>query len=159
MTEEAKKHGWTVGAELGLWDGRTLFYMLENVPGLKMIGVDIFQDIGVPYYQGPRWDHRGYFSQVVQRANGYSDRLILFRMLTTRAAQYISDRVLDFVFVDADHSSNGVAADILAWIPKIKRRGFMAGHDIDWPSVRSVVENYFPRYETRKDNVWITQLP
>ena len=158
LTEEANKHGWRFGAELGLWDGRTLFYLLENVPGLKMIGVDAFRDIGVPEYS-TNWNHAGDFRQVMKQAKGYPGRLVLLKMLTVRAAHFIKDQSLDFVFVDADHSSCGVDADIHAWEGKIRPGGFMAGHDIDWPSVRSIVGVYFPNYETRKDNVWITQLP
>lgn len=36
---------------------------------------------------------------------------------------------VDFVFVDGDHSENGVRGDIDAWLYKIRRNGIMAFHD------------------------------
>lgn len=36
---------------------------------------------------------------------------------------------VNFVWVDGDHSYNGVKGDILAWWPKLKTNGIMALHD------------------------------
>lgn len=35
----------------------------------------------------------------------------------------------DFLFVDGDHSENGVAGDIEAWVPKVLSSGIIAFHD------------------------------
>lgn len=45
------------------------------------------------------------------------------------AAGLYKDNTLDFVFIDADHSYEGVRRDVDAWLPKVKVGGVIAGHD------------------------------
>ena len=46
---------------------------------------------------------------------------------------------LDFVFLDASHDPDSVAADIRAWLPKVKPGGIIGGHDA---YVRGVSQAY-----------------
>ena len=39
------------------------------------------------------------------------------------------DNSLDFVYIDACHTYENAKEDLLAWIPKIKKGGFIGGHD------------------------------
>jgi hypothetical protein len=39
------------------------------------------------------------------------------------------DEVLDFVFIDANHSLLHVIQDLHYWVPKVKQGGIIAGHD------------------------------
>lgn len=50
---------------------------------------------------------------------------------------------VDMVFVDGDHSKEGVYGDIVAWYPKIKIGGIIAFHDYGserWTAVKYVVD-------------------
>ena len=58
---------------------------------------------------------------------------------STEVAATYEDGSLDFVFIDADHSYDAVRADIAAWLPKVKHRGVLAGHDYDAGTHRAVV--------------------
>ena len=48
---------------------------------------------------------------------------------STEIVKKYDDNSLDFVFIDADHKYESVRADILAWMPKVKKGGILAGHD------------------------------
>lgn len=54
---------------------------------------------------------------------------VAMRMDSVKAAEAFSDGSLDFVFIDADHSYDGVCRDIEAWYPKVKDGGLLCGHD------------------------------
>ena len=53
----------------------------------------------------------------------------IIRALSADAAKLIPDNSVDLVFIDADHTRIGCAADILAYWPKLKVGGVMLGHD------------------------------
>ena len=54
------------------------------------------------------------------------------------------DESLDFVFIDGDHSYDGVTRDINAYWKKLRIGGVMAGHDYDcgWYDVKNAVDDF-----------------
>ena len=62
---------------------------------------------------------------------------------STTAANY-QDESIDFIFIDGDHSYEGVIKDLKAWIPKIKKTGVISGHDYGWhPPVHKACDDIF----------------
>lgn len=47
------------------------------------------------------------------------------------AASKFKDEYFDFIYIDAIHYYADVAADLAAWHSKVKKGGFIAGHDYD----------------------------
>ena len=45
------------------------------------------------------------------------------------AARFYDDGSVDCVFIDADHQYDSVKKDIEAWRPKVRKDGFLSGHD------------------------------
>lgn len=150
------QHGWTTGAELGVWQGRTFLFVLETCPQLTLIGVDLWE--AQPDNDGPEtwesWEHQQYEKDVRSKSEKFGSRAIIIKGWTTEAAKQVADNSLDFVFVDADHSTEAVRADIEAWSPKVKDTGWILGHDINWPTVRVVVDELLPGYVIGPDNAW-----
>jgi predicted O-methyltransferase YrrM len=52
------------------------------------------------------------------------------------------DESLDFCFIDGSHEYDDVKKDIIAWLPKVKKGGILAGHDYDvvWKGVMNAVD-------------------
>jgi predicted O-methyltransferase YrrM len=49
---------------------------------------------------------------------------------------------IDLIFIDGDHSTEGLEGDIMAWLPWVKSGGWMLFHDYssnNWPAVYEVV--------------------
>lgn len=63
------------------------------------------------------------------RAAMFPDRATVLPMTSLAAPAQIEDGSLDLVFLDADHSYEGVRTDIAAWAPKVKAGGILGGHD------------------------------
>jgi predicted O-methyltransferase YrrM len=101
-----------------------------------------------------KWNMDGLKRHVTEGARKYGDRAIVLNMETTDAAALVPDGSLDCVFIDADHTSEGVRRDIENWRPKIRPGGFITGHDADWDSVRVVIDKLVPGWKAAVDNVW-----
>ena len=159
LVELVKKHGWTWGAELGIWKGNTMFHLLVKCPELHMIGVDLWaaqpDNPGQQNYCEPFWKFDLRLMQVIKRSIRFNGRARIIKDYTVKAAEQVYDGTLDFVFIDADHSA--VAADIEAWRPKLKPQGKLIGHDINWVSVKKDVDRLVTNYEVGPDTCWISQ--
>ena len=158
----SKERGFKKGAELGVRWGQTSRYLLVNTD-LEMIGVDLMrvqpEKIGEGQETYSHWPWDKYRKQVDEIARMFPDRWTLMEMDTSEAADLIPDGSLDFVFIDADHSYNGVKTDIQNWLPKVT--GLVIGHDIDREGVRTAVEESFSAYDTRWkawNNCWWAEL-
>lgn len=62
------------------------------------------------------------------------------KMTSLEAAAAFVDRSLDFVYIDASHRYADVVADIMTWRAKIRRGGYIAGHDYRAPQNREVIK-------------------
>lgn len=148
--------GWMRGAELGLWEGRTIHHLLAKCPRLSMIGVDLWQmqpdNPGPEAYEG--WDHDEHERKCRERLRRYGPRATIIKGLTWEAASHVADASLDFVFIDADHSEVGCRRDIEAWLPKIRPDGFICGHDAQWDGVKAAIDDLVPGYEIGPNVVW-----
>ena len=155
-------HSWTQGAELGVYDGMTTMRTwLERFPRLCMLGVDTWAPTG-----GPKQDketgrvkyddklmHKAKMSAYALKSR-FGRRLLLWEGTTDAAASYLSRESLDFVFIDADHSTEGVIRDLKNWWPIVRDGGMMLGHDASWPSVRRALEASKLPYDLLPGNVW-----
>lgn len=156
MEDLVKRHGWTKGAELGLWEGVTIGHLLTHCRELHMIGVDLWEpqpdNPGPEGYEG--WDHSRHEQRCRAKCMPHVGRYTLFKDYTHEAAKQVEDASLDFVFIDADHSEEGCRRDIVDWLPKIKPTGWILGHDINWPGVLAAVEDLVPGYLIGPNVVW-----
>ena len=51
---------------------------------------------------------------------------------------FIFEHKADLIFIDADHREEEVRADILKWLPYVRKNGIMAFHDYDHPNYPGV---------------------
>jgi len=81
------------------------------------------------------------------------------RMRSVDAADTYANGVLDFVFIDASHEYEDVVADIRAWRPKVKRGGYIGGHDLQncFPGVIRAVSEEVPTFEILAFS-WLSQV-
>jgi predicted O-methyltransferase YrrM len=134
-----KENNWTIGCEVGVRKGRTLFHLLDNNPTLKMYAVD--KDISQ------------FYNKSIQEK--YNERLIVFEGISWNCAEKIKEKI-DFVFIDAGHSTKSVTKDINAYTNVLKRTNGLIGHDIDFPAIQYALDNLNIKYNIGPDNTWIS---
>lgn len=75
---------------------------------------------------------------------GVSANVRLIPALTTEAAKVWSGPI-DYLYVDADHSYEGVLADLEAWWPHVRHGGLILGDDYDnalYPGVKAAWDEF-----------------
>lgn len=119
--------GFTVGAEIGVESGRYAKTMLEAHPTLHLHCVDAWQ--AYPGYREHVTQAKvdGLLADAQTRLAGY--HVSYHRMFSVEAAAGFPDRSLDFVYIDANHDLLHVTQDLVAWTPKVRSGGLIAGHD------------------------------
>ena len=63
------------------------------------------------------------------RLRPFGERAVLLREWSPEAAIMFGEEMVDLIYLDSDHSLEGVRADIQAWWPIIKRGAYLGGHD------------------------------
>lgn len=151
-----------IGVELGVKEGRFSAWLLEQCPTLYMFGVDLCQPrqqrdrLGYETYDD--WDWDDILREQKENMAAVSDRFELIVSDTVKAADKFEDQSVDFVFIDAEHTYEGVSGDILAWRRKIRPGGILCGHDYNpnkdrFAGVVKAVDEIGP-ITTEPDSVW-----
>lgn len=58
-----------------------------------------------------------------------SERVQIHRKLSTDASSDFPDNYFDLIYIDTDHSYDTTRDELIAYAPKMKSRGMIAGHD------------------------------
>ncbi len=132
------------GAEIGVQAGRTTVRLLQGLPKLSMLYcVDMWKLY--PDYEkdrvrpGDSWPSQTLLDKdelkFRRMAQEFGMRTLTMKMASVRAAGYVDDGSLDFVFIDANHLYEYVIEDIAAWRGKVRPGGLLIGHDYNYPTV------------------------
>ena len=134
------------GAEIGVFAGAFSRHLLTIFPQLRLTMIDSWLGTASQpkeYVECGDWhatlsaEEQERFRRAAVAAVWFAgDRATIWRSGSAEAAGRVEARSLDFVFIDADHSHGGCAADIAMWWPKIRVGGWLCGHDYDHPTRR-----------------------
>lgn len=149
-----KELGYKVGAEIGTRKGVYAEEMCKAHPELKLYCVDPWR----AFSRNPQEKMDGQYEEAKQRLSPYN--AILVRKTSMEALSVFENESLDFVYIDALHSFNGVMTDILFWQRKVRIGGIVGGHDyfkfyqagiIPAVNAFTIGNNINPWYVTRQD--------
>lgn len=141
--------------EVGTYEGASFaFFIVEMINAGKhfdVTGVDSFTFAGL-------------LDKFTKNMEPVKDKFNVIIDQSWSAADSFADKSVDFVFIDADHVYENVKKDILAWAPKIKPGGVIAGHDfVNYhPGVIQAVCEIFGERNICRDyldeNCWMMKL-
>lgn len=132
--------------EVGSWKGKSAAFMgveiINSGKDIKLDCVDIWIDVNEPHVQITGDDLYAAFLKNTEPVKSVVNSI---RSDSREAAKLFEDGSLDFVFLDGDHSYDGLKADIEAWFPKMKPNdSIFAGHDYSWtPHIQQLLNDMF----------------
>lgn len=162
----AQVQGPATFVEIGTFLGKSTVYMAEQIrrsgKQIKFYAIDNFKgnDEHRKDYEvvlGPDFESFYTVFHYNLVMSGAKDFVIPVQSDAADAAKAFEDRSLDFVFIDASHTFEAVQKDIAAWLPKIKARGYLGGHDRGFPGVQQALRLFFPHW-TENGNCWLVQV-
>lgn len=112
--------GAAVVCELGCYEARSSVAFALNTTG-TVYAVDPFVGgrLGICYTE--------WVARIHRRREGASNLVFLKGLSGVVATRFES--LIDFLFIDADHSYDAVKTDWEQWFPKVRKNGYIALHD------------------------------
>ena len=153
--------------EVGSWKGKSIAYLgveiINSGKDIKVDAVDTWSTLASESYHATdvyvKTDTL--FSLFVSNIAPVSAVVTPVRKTSLDAAPLYANASLDVVFIDACHEYDCVKADIAAWLPKVKKGGYLAGHDYPWSAgdavKRAVDESISPIEVT--EGCWVYRKP
>lgn len=98
---------------------------------VEAYGVDIWRETGIKSQNDSEYDQKTLDNQYSGVCNKYKNdpRVVIIRDFSLNAVKAFDDEYFDFVYIDAEHTYDGVLNDLGAWYPKVKKGGIISGHD------------------------------
>ena len=159
--------------EIGCWQGRSATATVGGLhAGSTLTLVDNFSGPTTRESPDPRGEGeaaRRYIKQCTRRILAEMERMRAWAPgvdvefifgLSPEVAPQVAGASLDVLFVDGDHKYAAVVADILAWLPKMKRGALMCGHDFtNKVGVEPAVRELLPQFEqVAGTSLWYARL-
>ena len=150
-------------AEIGLWQGRSFCALITECQRRDrrhmLYGVDTFA--GSPNQPAQQIMASALDLMNECKRNITATGYIYWMLITTEsvnASSYFIDHSLGCAFIDATHTEAALRDDIMAWLPKIRKGGYIAGHDYTtWKEVRAAVDDMIGRVDVL-GSCWLSRI-
>lgn len=127
MIERYFKSG-SIGAEIGVYKGSFSYTILTAANPSKLYLVDPWKiDLFEPL--GETQESLDKMHNIVVKRFKDNPEIEILRETSVDAAPRFADNYFDWVYIDGDHTYEGVLQDILTWFPKVKEGGWICGDD------------------------------
>jgi O-methyltransferase len=119
--------------EIGVFKGDFLEYVVENCNVGSIDAVDLFEGITCSGdADGNNVIHYDVGISYIDLENKYKDRNVnIHKSNSVKFLQEQNDDIYDIIYIDGDHSYEGVKNDLINSYKKIKNGGYIMGHDYE----------------------------
>lgn len=153
--------------EVGTWKGKSAAYLAVEIfnskKQIKFDCVDTWEgseehtDSSSPFFEPLLLEKDGLYNHFLQNIAPVRNIINnIHRLPSLSASCLYSDNTLDCVFIDAAHDYQSVCNDINSWLPKLRRGGILAGHDISYQPIREALKDtLISDYTDIGEDVWL----
>ena len=141
--------------EIGCWIGESSSYLLREIKNknlnIRVCFVDSWLGGNNEPTEKAHIIKNGIdyiYNQFISNTNIDIPKTII-RGDSVESASLYQDNYADFIFIDAGHQGLECYNDMVAWFPKLKIGGTMAGHDIDYPPVEYCIDKFSKEYSIK----------
>lgn len=119
--------------EIGVRYGDNFFKMISDEVE-NAVGVDIWKNTDITsqndlLYSQSELDKQ--YQRVTNYCKQFGNKVNIVRKFSQDAALDFVDEYFDFIYIDADHTYEGLKGDIISWWPKLKKGGLIGLHDYE----------------------------
>lgn len=120
--------GYKKGAEVGVYKGAFTEKFCKL--GIFMYAIDPWKAFtGQGRTQNDQARQDFLYGHTQRTLAPYKENYQIIRATSLDAVKQFKNGSLDFVYLDGDHSFQGIAEDLYVWAPKVRKGGIVSGHD------------------------------
>jgi len=124
LAEMARDMDARVGVEVGTYLGNWASIWCKHNPQLHLTCIDPYR----PYNARMSAEtQEAIYQQALKNLAGYNATIV--RKASMEVVDDFKDGSLDFVSIDGDHFFDAVIMDLVRWVPKVRKGGFVCLHD------------------------------
>lgn len=156
-----------LGAEVGVFIGDLSERILSTFSGVKLHLIDSWEEArensdyrksGDRMARQTQVEQNINYLKVVERTRKFRPQTVFHRIDSVEAAYSLladyGPESFDFVFIDGDHSYNGVKKDLQAYYPLVRPGGLFSGHDYGhrrFIGVKRAVDEFHSKLKLKTD--------
>jgi hypothetical protein len=147
--------------EIGSYAGESTEIFAKHFK--EVIAIDPFSyiedDLNAPFYNQTNIEWSSVYEKFLSNTENYKN-INHIKKTSDDSISEIPNDYVDFVYIDGLHTYEQVKTDIKNYLPKIKKGGFIGGHDYhpNWQGVVDAVNEHFKIDKTFSDTSWIIKL-
>ena len=132
-----------VGLEIGICKGENIVHFLEQTNRIDKIHcIDPY----LPYmdWVGPvtQEDMDLWYEITMKNFAPHMDKIVMYKDTSENCVGKFENEQFDYIFIDGDHSYEGVIKDLYNYYDKVKTGGIFSGHDINLSDVQKALKEF-----------------
>lgn len=135
--------GELTGIEIGVLKGESSYVLLDSCSNIKKLyGIDPY----LPYkdldLDRTKEDMEQYEAITKKNIESFGDRFELVKGKSGDVADKFENESIDFILIDSEHTEENLMNELNLYYPKIKKDGYIFGHDSNLPFIIDTVKKY-----------------
>jgi hypothetical protein len=129
--------------EIGVFEGNYSEIILSSIPDSELNLIDLWDPENNDFFYSD-FDLNQFQQAYKKVKNRFEDKknVKIIKGDSRKIYSLFEDQYFDWVYIDGDHSYEGVYADLKNWTPKVKVGGVISGHDFNPDPSWSVTSNF-----------------